>query len=164
MPHTVVFDTSHHTPAPLPSPYGWAVMKRNGRVWIAEGDRNVTRMDAAQNGILTDLHSQEDQLSPSIQLLQLISASSRVQQQSDLEHRVHWSRHLLAHIRKVTQRYDIQPALPSLCLQIPSTQTENLVPQSPDPRYQHFSISIPLFPQGYDTFPRILDRTELTVS
>jgi hypothetical protein len=36
-----------------------------------------------------------------MQLLQLISASSRAQQQSDLEHHVHWSCHLLAHIRKV---------------------------------------------------------------
>ena len=55
--------------------------------------------------MLTDLHSvhcPEGQPSPSVQLLQLISASSKAQQQSDLEHHVHWSRHLLAYIRKVT--------------------------------------------------------------
>ncbi len=102
LPHTVVIDTSHHTPTQLPSPEGWTVMKRNGRVWIAEGDRNVTRMDAAQYCTLIVMHSPEGQSPPSVQLLKLISASSRAQQQSDLEHHVHWSRHLLAHIRKVT--------------------------------------------------------------
>jgi len=103
LPHTVVIDTSHHTPAQLPSPDGWTVMKRNGRVWIAEGDRNVTRMDAAHYSMITDLNSQKEQPSPSVQLLQLINASSRAQQQSDLEHHVHWSRHLLAYIQKVTE-------------------------------------------------------------
>ncbi len=52
--------------------------------------------------MLNDLHSQEGQPSPYMQLLQLISAVSRAQQQSHLEHHVHWSRLLLAHIRKVT--------------------------------------------------------------
>ena len=52
--------------------------------------------------MLIDLHCPEGQPSPSVQLLQLISASSKAQQQSDLEHHVHWSRHLLAYIRKVT--------------------------------------------------------------
>jgi hypothetical protein len=77
-------------------------MKRNSRVWIAEGNRHVTRMDTAQYGMLTYLHSQEGQPSPSMQVLQLISACSRAQQQSDLEHCVHWSRHLLEYILKVT--------------------------------------------------------------
>jgi hypothetical protein len=100
LPHTVIIDTSHHNPTQLPNPEGWNVMKRNGRVWIADGDRQVTRMDAAQNCLLTDLHSLAGQSSPSLQLLQLISASSRAQQQSDLEHHVHWS--LLAYISNVT--------------------------------------------------------------
>jgi hypothetical protein len=102
LPHTVIIDTSHHNPTQLPSPDGLNVMKRYGRVWIADGDRQVTRMDAAQYCMLTDLHSLAGQSSPSLQLLQLISASSRAQQQSDMEHHMHWSRHLLAYIRKVT--------------------------------------------------------------
>ena len=102
LPHTMVIDTFHHNPTQLPSPEGWNVMKRNGRVWIADGYRHVTRMDAAQYCMLTGLHSQAGQSSPSLQPLQLISTSSRARQQSDLEHHVHWSRHLLAYIRKVT--------------------------------------------------------------
>ena len=76
-------------------------MKHNGSIWIAEGDRIVTRIDAAQYSMLTDLHSQDGQPSPSVQLLQLISASSRALQQSELEHHVHWSLHLPAYIWKV---------------------------------------------------------------
>ena len=52
--------------------------------------------------MLTDLHCPEGQPSLSVLPLQLISASSRAQQQSDQEHHVHWSRQLLAYIRKVT--------------------------------------------------------------
>ena len=47
LPNLVVIDTAHHTPAPLKSPAGWTLMKRNSRIWIAEGDWNITRMDAA---------------------------------------------------------------------------------------------------------------------
>ena len=54
-------------------------MKRNGRVWIAEDDRSVTRIDAAQYGMLIDLHCPEGQHPLSVQLLQLISASSKAQ-------------------------------------------------------------------------------------
>ena len=76
-------------------------MKGNGRFWFAEGDRKVSRMDTAHYGMLTDLHSQKGQTSPTVQLLQLLNESSRAQQQSDLEHHVHWSRHLLAYIQNV---------------------------------------------------------------
>ena len=40
---------------------GWTVMilKRNGGVWFVEGSRNVIKMDAAQDGMFSDLHSQD---------------------------------------------------------------------------------------------------------
>jgi hypothetical protein len=72
-------------------------MKRIGGVWIAKGDRDVIGMDTANHSMLADLHRLEGQPSASMLLLQLIHASSRAQQ-----HHVHWSRHLLAYIRKVT--------------------------------------------------------------
>ncbi len=52
--------------------------------------------------MLTALYSQEGQPSPSLLLLQIISASSKEQQQSDLEHHMHWSCYLFANIKKVT--------------------------------------------------------------
>jgi hypothetical protein len=69
----------------------------NGRVRIAEGSRNVTRMDAAQYCMLTKLHSQDGQNSPTAHLLKL-SGSNLAQLHSGLEHIVHWSRRLIADI------------------------------------------------------------------
>ncbi len=46
-PSTVISDIFYHIPAQLSSPEGWTMMERSCRVWIAEGDKTVTRMDAA---------------------------------------------------------------------------------------------------------------------
>ena len=52
LPSNVSIDTTHHHPRLMPSPEGWEVWQRNGRVWIAESRRRVAMIDAAQYGML----------------------------------------------------------------------------------------------------------------
>ena len=52
LPSKVVIDVSNHNPCALPSPEGWEILRRNGRVWIVELNRHVAQLDAAQYGML----------------------------------------------------------------------------------------------------------------
>ena len=103
LPSKVVIDVSNHTPCALPSPDGWEILRRNGRVWIVERDRRVAQLDAAQYGMLlvrcTDTNGQS---TPPAEFLSSLGASCRAQRMADLEYYVHWSRHLLASIRQAT--------------------------------------------------------------
>jgi ribonuclease HI len=102
LPSSVTIDFSQHQPTQLPCPDGWQVMRRNGRVWIAKESKNITILDAAQYGMIIAMHTPDEPGSPSVQLLETIWKSSRAQRQLDLEHYIHWSRHLLAYLGNLT--------------------------------------------------------------
>ena len=104
LPSRIVIDVSHHHPKKLPAPVGWEVIQRNGRVWIAEQNNRVAKMDAAQyHMLLATSGNQNVPKAPTEQLLSCISDSCRAQSTADLEFFVHWSRHLLASIQKITK-------------------------------------------------------------
>ena len=103
LPSTVVIDISHHLPRGLPAPEGWEIIQRNGRVWVTTNSNKIIRLDAAHYGMLLAMCcNQGEQQAPTEQFLAQLSESSRVQQDADRQHYVHWSRHLLANIRQVT--------------------------------------------------------------
>ena len=103
LPSKIVIDLSNHTPCKLPSPEGWEILRRNGRVWIVEHNRRVAQLDAAQYGmLLVRFHNSEEHAIPSTEFLSSLGASCRAQRTADLEYYVHWSRHLLACISQVT--------------------------------------------------------------
>ena len=78
-------------------------MQRNGRVWIADHNNRVVKMDAAQYGLLlTTCYEQDIQRAPLMKFLVRICESCRSQQDADQEYCVPWSRHLLANIRWIT--------------------------------------------------------------
>jgi hypothetical protein len=52
LPSKIVIDLSNHTPCKFPSPEGWEILQRNGRVWIVEHNRRVAQLDAAQYRML----------------------------------------------------------------------------------------------------------------
>ena len=103
LPSTVTIDISHHLPRGLPAPEGWEIIQRNGRVWITECGSRIVRLDAAHYGMLLAACCGLEELQPpTTQFLVQLSASCRAQQDADRQHYVHWSRHLLANIRRVT--------------------------------------------------------------
>jgi ribonuclease HI len=104
LPSTITIDISQHHPTQLPCPNGWQAMKRNGRVWIAAESKNIIMLDAAQYGMLVDMctHDASDTPGPTVHLLETIRQSSRAQRNLDLEHYIHWSRHLLVYIGNIT--------------------------------------------------------------
>ena len=60
-------------------------------------------MDAVQYGMLLAMFmGGRGQDIPTVELLQLLSDSSLRQQEVDLTHGEHWSRHLLVNIQKAT--------------------------------------------------------------
>ena len=101
LPPNITIDVSNHHPKSLPAPDGWEIIQRNGRVWIVENSNRVSRMDAAQYGMLLDTCCGCD-TAPSAQFLQHVARSCRAQQDADVRHCVPWSRHLLASIRQIT--------------------------------------------------------------
>jgi ribonuclease HI len=103
LPSQVVIDISHHLPRSLQAPEGREVLQRNGRIWITERSNSVIRLDAAHYGmLLASCCGCEEQQVPTVQFLMKLGQSCRAQQVADLQHYVHWSRHLLANIREIT--------------------------------------------------------------
>jgi hypothetical protein len=83
---------------------GWEVIQRNGRVWIAERNTRVAKLDAAQYHMLLATCGNQDARSVPAELtLNRISDSCRAQKDADLVSLVHWSRHLVARIRGITR-------------------------------------------------------------
>ena len=61
-------------------------------------------MDSAQYGLLCALHeTQQNQSDPSALFLHHLRASCLAQQRADAEYQVHWSRHLLACLQRITE-------------------------------------------------------------
>ncbi len=104
LPPRIVIDLSHHHHRSLPAPLGWEVIQRNGRVWLAEGRTRAVKLDAAQyHMLLASCDDQDAHTVPTELTLARISDSCRAQKDADLVSFVHWSRHLVASIRKITR-------------------------------------------------------------
>jgi hypothetical protein len=126
-PSKVTIDILHHPPRGLPAPEGWEIIQRNWRVWITERGSRIVRRDAVHYSmLLATCCGHETLQAPTTQFLVQPtepSASCRSQQDADRQHYVHWSRHILANIRKVT---DVElviaswPQVPALLLGIPA--------------------------------------------
>jgi hypothetical protein len=100
LPSRITIDVAHHHPKSLPAPENWDIIQRNGRVWIAEHNNRVIKMDAAQYGLLlTTCYEQDIQRVPLMKFLVWICESCRSQQDADQEYCVPRSRQLLANIR-----------------------------------------------------------------
>ena len=67
LPYNITIDTSHHHPRLLQAPDGWEVWQRNGRVWIAESNRRVAMLDAAQYGMLLAMSRTDEDQHPRLQ-------------------------------------------------------------------------------------------------
>jgi hypothetical protein len=67
-----------------------------------QGIQSITILDAAQYGMIVSARMKEAANAPTEQLLETIRESSRAQRLLDLEHYIHWSRHLLAYLDKET--------------------------------------------------------------
>ena len=97
LPTSVCIDLSNHLPQFLPSPEGWDVCKRNGRVTITGPGHIAVGMDAAQYGMLLDQQAQTLHEA----FLNSVVASCRLQGIADGEYHVPWSRHLLSCLRGI---------------------------------------------------------------
>jgi len=99
LPPSVRIDLSNHFPQFLPSPEGWNVCKRNGRITITGPEHIAVGMDAAQYGMLFD---QKGHACHEAFLNHVVSCC-RSQDTADGEYHVPWSRHLLACLRGVLE-------------------------------------------------------------
>jgi ribonuclease HI len=102
LPNHVTIDLSHHHPKQMHCPQDWEVMQRNGRVWIVRKGMCPVSLDAAQYGMLINLHSQLSNDGPSVVILHQITVTCLAQRQADLQHHVQWSRHFLACLQRST--------------------------------------------------------------
>ncbi len=127
LPTNVTIDLSNHIPSLLSCSAGWEVMRRNGRVLITAPGCSSVGLDSAQFGMLRALHDgQPDQSVLSETFLRHLRASCLAQQRADAEGQVHWSRHLLTCLHRITGAELLigirdpsslaQPALPTLCI------------------------------------------------
>ena len=83
LPSRVTIDTSHHYPRLMPSPEGWEVWQRNGRISITDHSSQVIRIGAAQYGVLLAIFDgREGEHYPTARFLQLLP--SQRQQGVDL--------------------------------------------------------------------------------
>ena len=103
LPAHITIDLSNHLPCLLPSPAGWEVLQRNGRTLITAPGCSSVGLDSAQFGMLRALYGEQSgQSERSETFLRHLRASCFAQQRADAEGQVHWSRHLLACLRRIT--------------------------------------------------------------
>ena len=99
----VIIDLTNHLLRRMPCPEGWEVLQRNGRTLITAPDLGSVGIDSAQYGLLCAMQNeQQDHSSPSSLFLRHLRASCLAQQRADAEYQVHWSRHLLACLHRIT--------------------------------------------------------------
>ena len=101
LPNHVTVDLSNHYPMRLPGPVGWEVWRRNARVLISSPSLQVFQLHMAQYGMLADMARQPAE--PTEGFLETLCASCLAQEQADASSPIHWSRHLLACLRAVTE-------------------------------------------------------------
>ncbi len=79
------------------------MLQQNGRVLITAPGRSSVGLDSAQFGMLRALYGgQPDQSERFETFLLHLRASCLAQQRADAEGQVHWSRHLLTYLRRIT--------------------------------------------------------------
>ena len=103
LPAHVTIDLSNHLPSLLPSPAGWEVLQRNGRTLITAPGSSSVGLDSAQFGMLRALYGEHSGHSERSEFfLRHLRASCLAQQRADADGQVHWSRHLLARLHRIT--------------------------------------------------------------
>jgi len=103
IPSNIHVDLTNHEPQQLPSPEHWEIWQRNARVVITKMDGPVATMCSAQYGMLLELSGVRNlELRPTIEVMEAICDSGLKQSRADMEYQVHWSRHLLACLKRIT--------------------------------------------------------------
>jgi len=103
IPSNIQIDLMNHEPLQLPSPEQWEIWQRNARVVITNANRALVTMCSAQYGMLLELSGAPvPATKPTANVLGAIRDSCLAQSSADLEYQVHWSRHLLACLRRIT--------------------------------------------------------------
>jgi hypothetical protein len=94
LPSTVVIAVSHHPPRKLElqHPEEWEVLQWNGQ---------VRQLALCSSMLLAQYSGKGGDCVPHEEILHLLCASCRAQLTADLEYCIHWSRHLLASIRRM---------------------------------------------------------------
>ena len=100
LPDAVTFDLASDAPDLIPAPPGWELLRRNGRLLVRDPSGLTCQLDAAQAAML-------ELMNPGMEQPTLLSAMVRAcnaQQYRDdgRASPVHWSRHLLACIARIT--------------------------------------------------------------
>ena len=98
LPDAVVIDCTSDTPSSPPAPPGWTLLQRNGRLLVRNPSGTTCQLEAAQASMLELMNQGMDQQAFLDSLLVVCLA----QQRQDSARSVHWSRHLLACIFRVT--------------------------------------------------------------
>ena len=98
LPDNVTFDLTSDAPVLLAAPPGWELLERNGRLLIRAPSGTTCQLEAAQAAMLELMNQGLDQAAF---LSALVSACNAQQCQDDVR-TVHWSRHFLACIARIT--------------------------------------------------------------
>ena len=99
LPDLVTFDLSSDTPYAAPGPQGWELVRKNGSLVMRDPEGSVQRMEAAQAHMM---HCLNADLSAEV-LYAALMVACKDQQSQDETRTVHWNRHLLACIARITR-------------------------------------------------------------
>ena len=98
LPDAVAFDLTSDLLDFIPAPTGWELLRRNGRLPLRAPSGFMCQLEAAQATMLELMNIGLDQAT----FLSALSGSCQAQQRRDERKSVHWSRHLLACIARIT--------------------------------------------------------------
>jgi hypothetical protein len=103
LPTKVVIDCASDAPLLPPAPEGWTLLQRNGRLMVRKPSGITCQLEAAQAGMLELMNQGMDQEA----FLDSLVTACLTQQRQDGVRAVHWSRHLLACVARVTGQEDL---------------------------------------------------------
>jgi len=98
LPDAVSFDLASDAPDFPPAPPGWELLRRNGRLLVRAPSGVACQVEAAQASMLELLNQGLDQVA----FLTALMDACTAQQRHDDGRTIHWSRHLLACMARVT--------------------------------------------------------------
>ena len=99
LPDLVTFDLSSDTPSVAPGPQGWELVRKNGSLVMRNPEGCVQRMEAAQVHLMRCLNPDL----PAEALYAALMVACLDQQSQDEARTVHWNRHLLACVARITK-------------------------------------------------------------
>ena len=99
LPDSVTFDLSSDIPFTTPGPEGWELVRKNGSLVMSSPGGCVQRMEAAQAHMMQCLNAGL----PAETLCAALMEACMDQQRQDETRTVHWNRHLLACIARITK-------------------------------------------------------------